>query len=73
MLAQPEVDEWHLWLNTTDAGDLAFMRDLAAMHGKVRLIEPPLEPPNGTATIGQFFRTTIARDVLSAVSTERAR
>jgi hypothetical protein len=64
VLSQPEVDEWHLWLNTTDALDLAFMHELAAMHVKVRLIEPPLEPPNGTATIGQFFRTTIARDVI---------
>jgi hypothetical protein len=64
VLAQPEVDEWHLWLNTTDAGDLAFMHELAAMHVKVRLVEPPLHPPNGAATIGQFFRTTIARDAI---------
>jgi hypothetical protein len=64
VLTSPLVDEWHLWQNTTDPGDLAFMRELAAMHMRVRLIEPPLQPPNGIATIGQFFRTATARDAI---------
>jgi len=64
VLSQPEIDEWHLWLNTTDPQDLAFMRELATLHVKVRLVDPPLVAPNGAATIGQFFRTTIARDAI---------
>lgn len=64
VLHSPLVDEWHLWLNTREPGDLAYMRGLAEAHTRVRLIEPPCEPPNGNTTIGQFFRTAIARDVI---------
>ena len=64
MLASPVVDEWHLWQNTTDPGDLAFLGALAEQQVRVRLVAPPRLPPNGTATIGQFFTTTIARDAI---------
>ncbi len=65
VLAEPMVDEWQLWQNTTDPEDLAFLRALAAMHPqRVRLVEPPCEPPNGTKTIGQFFRTAIDPDAI---------
>lgn len=64
VLSSPLVDEWHLWQNTTDPNDLAFMRELAALQMRVRLIEPPVEPPRGIETIGQFFRTAIARDAI---------
>lgn len=64
VLTEPLVDEWQVWVNTSNAGDLAFLRDLAALHPKVRLVAPPCEPPNGTATIGQFFRTAIDGDAI---------
>ncbi|MBZ0151125.1 MAG: hypothetical protein K8J09_06295 [Planctomycetes bacterium] len=64
VLHSPLVDEWHLWQNTNDANDLNFLRELAALHPRVKLIAPPVEPPNGTATIGQFFRTAIDRDAI---------
>lgn len=64
VLTSPLVDEWHLWQNTVVAGDLAFMRELAALHPRVRLVDPPLVPPDGNKSIGQFFRTTTASDTV---------
>ena len=64
VLASPLVDEWHLWCNTQVPDDLAFVHALAACQPRVRVVEPPLEPPNGTATIGQFFRTAIDGDAI---------
>lgn len=64
VLTAPEVDEWQLWVNTTVPSDVAFLQALAARFPKVRLIPPPLHAPNGTATIGQFFRTAIDDDAI---------
>jgi len=55
VLSDPTVGEWQIWLNTVDAGDLAWLATLGG-HPKVRLIEPPSERPNGGTTIGQFWR-----------------
>ena len=32
VLHSPLVDEWHLWLNTREPADLAYMRGLAEAH-----------------------------------------
>jgi hypothetical protein len=55
VLSNGLVDEWQIWLNTVDQGDLAFLAKLG-QHPKVRVIEPPVERPNGGRTIGQFWR-----------------
>ena len=31
VLSSPLVDDWHLWLNTRDDGDLAFMAALSTV------------------------------------------
>lgn len=59
VLNDDSVDEWHLWQNTAVASDLQFMARLAALHPRVRLVQPPIhKTPNGNQTIGQYFRTT---------------
>jgi hypothetical protein len=55
VLSDNAVDEWQIWLNTKDADDLAWLEKLGA-HSKVRLIEPPLDSPDGIRTINQFWR-----------------
>lgn len=55
VLTDPVVTEWQIWLNTVDAADLAWLATLGT-HPKVRLIEAPVERPNGGTTIGQFWR-----------------
>ena len=55
VLSDERVDEWQIWLNTVDRGDLAWLAQLR-QHPKVRLIEPPSERPNGGRSIGQFWR-----------------
>lgn len=65
VLGAEAVDAWHLWRNTADAEDLACLEELARAHGKVQVIPPPVHPvPNGTATIGQYFRTTTDADAI---------
>jgi len=54
VLSNARVDEWQVWLNTVDLGDLAWL-DRLGRHPKVRLIKPPAERPNGGYTIGQFW------------------
>lgn len=64
VLTSPLVDEWHLWINTLDRTDLAFMTALSAMHAKVRMVRPPRQVPNGNHTIGQFFATATDSDTV---------
>jgi hypothetical protein len=56
ILSCPEVDEYQIWMNTTDWQDLAFFRALAARLPKVRLVEQPDGVVNGNASINAFFR-----------------
>lgn len=54
VLSDERVDEWQIWLNTVDRGDLAWLARLRE-HPKVRLIKLPAERPDGGRTIGQFW------------------
>jgi hypothetical protein len=54
------VDEYHLWANTTNADDLAYMEALERKHaGRIRLLRPEI-PMDGSLSIHHFFRR--ARD-----------
>lgn len=51
------VDEYQLWLNTTNSVDLEYMQHLADLHpGVIRLCSLPIgTQPNGNMTIHHFF------------------
>ncbi|HTF24757.1 MAG TPA: class I SAM-dependent methyltransferase [Candidatus Limnocylindria bacterium] len=55
ILKCPLVDEYHIWKNSTNASDVAYMYALEQSSPKVRVIEPPTVPPDTSAAIGQFF------------------
>ena len=63
VLADGLVQEWQIWLNTADAGDIAWLAKLGR-HPKVRVIDPPVERPNGGRTIGQFWRYCADEDAI---------
>lgn len=55
-----DFDEWHLWLNTVEPGDVAYCESLAAAHPDwVRCVRPPKYVPSGNLTIHQFFRACV--------------
>jgi hypothetical protein len=64
ILASPLVDEYHLWINTTDAADLEFCRQLPDADARVRLIDPTFLPPGPTLSIRQFYRGCIDPDTI---------
>jgi len=39
ILADASIDEWHLWDNCRTESDRLYIRDLAARHDKIRLVE----------------------------------
>lgn len=52
------IDEYQIWLNTDNASDLAYMRQLAAAIPRIRAIEPtrPVSPPPLRGlSIDQFY------------------
>lgn len=58
VLSEESVDEWHLWQNTACETDVRFMAQLEAIYPRVRCVPPPVHKvPDGTKTIGQYFRT----------------
>lgn len=63
VLASGCVDEYQIWVNTRDEGDLAYLRSLPLLDPRIRLVESPL-PPNGNATINQFFTGCIDPDAV---------
>jgi hypothetical protein len=50
-------DEWHLWLNTADAADVAFCKELSAQKDWVKTIELPngIVPSGDGCSIHHFF------------------
>ena len=46
VMASPLVDRYDLWINTPDQGDLAFLRGVAEVDQRIRLVaHPDGEPP----------------------------
>ena len=54
VLSNTLIDEYQIWINTTDAGDLAFLRGLKDIP-RVKVIEQPKGVVNGNASISDFF------------------
>lgn len=53
--AVPLVDEVHLWLNTNDPRDIAFIRGLARNHPKFYKIIEPTGEVGGVSRLRQFY------------------
>src|SRR5689334_12595810 len=64
ILASPLVDEYHLWLNTTDTADVEYLHTLEASDSRVRIVEPSFLPPGHTASIRQFFSSCTGPDTI---------
>jgi hypothetical protein len=64
VLASPLVDEYHLWVNTTDPSDIAFLHELQAADSRIRVIEPTLLPPGLTTSIRQFYGNCVDDDTI---------
>jgi hypothetical protein len=56
VLASDLIDRYDLWLNTADAGDLAFMEALPGLDRRVRLVPQPDGEKPGRDAIRGFFR-----------------
>jgi hypothetical protein len=54
---RPYIDEYRLWVNTTDAHDIAYMEAVAAKYSDFIKLErlPQSVPVNGNLTIRHFF------------------
>jgi hypothetical protein len=55
------VDEYQIWLNTSDEHDLACLHRISACDARITLLKAPEFPPEGTNSIGQFFRFCTAQ------------
>jgi hypothetical protein len=64
VLACDLVDRYDLWVNTSDAGDLAFMEALPALDERVRLVPQPDGVPPGWDAIRDFFRGAQDEDTI---------
>jgi hypothetical protein len=58
-----DFDHWQLWLNTTNAEDIAYMRSLERENDWIRCIKAEW-PINGNASIGYFFKHTVQPDTI---------
>ncbi|HSE72871.1 MAG TPA: hypothetical protein VLB05_00045 [Dongiaceae bacterium] len=64
ILACDLIDRYDLWLNTGDAGDLAFMDALARLDERVRLVPQPDGEKPGWDAIRGFFRDAQDEDAI---------
>src|SRR5882757_4673576 len=64
ILQQDGWDELKIWINTTSPQDLDYINSLPSMDKRISLSQPPLYPPNGNKTIGQFFQGCISPDTV---------
>lgn len=56
------IDEWHLWLNTTDSDDIAYCKSLTA-NNRIKVV-PCKVRPNQNKTIHTFFCDYVAADTI---------
>jgi hypothetical protein len=64
VLASPLVDRYDLWLNTDDAGDLAFMEALTRLDDRMRLVPHPSGDAPGWGAICGFFPGALDEDTI---------
>jgi hypothetical protein len=64
VLASDLIDRYDLWLNTADAGDLAFMEALPGLDPRVRLVPQPDGVAPGWDAICGFFRGAQDEDTI---------
>lgn len=64
VLASPLVDRYDIWMNTPDAGDIAFLEGVARLDPRVRLVRHPEGRPPAIEAIGQFHRTACDADTI---------
>lgn len=64
ILRQEGWDELKIWVNTTIPEDLNYLASLPSLDERISLSQPPLYPPNGNTTIGQFFKDCVSPDTV---------
>jgi hypothetical protein len=65
IMTEPLVDEYHLWVNTLDPKDIAFLEKLAEAYPKIKLIRlPEGMQPDGNHTVGKFFEQCVDPDAV---------
>ena len=64
VLSSGLVDRYDIWVNTDDAGDLAFLEALARLDDRVRLVPLPDGTEPGMGAICEFFRVAQDEDTL---------
>jgi len=64
VLASPLIDRYDIWVNTPDEGDLAFLRGIAKIDSRIRLVAQPDGAPPRIESIGAFHRTAMDEDTI---------
>jgi hypothetical protein len=64
VMASPLVDRYDLWINTPDQGDLAFLRGVAEVDQRIRLVAHPDGEPPRIESIGAFHRMAMDSDTI---------
>jgi hypothetical protein len=64
VLSSPLVDRYDIWVNTPDAGDLAFFDGLARLDPRINLVRHPDGKPPAIESIGSFHRTACDPDTI---------
>lgn len=55
VLRDPDVDEWRLWMNTTDQGDIGYVWNTLLARDRRATVRSPSWPVDGTFSIAPFF------------------
>lgn len=64
ILSAKSVDEWHIWINTTNHQDISFIQFLEKLSPKVILVPQPENQVSGNRSINAFFRNCIHEDTI---------
>jgi hypothetical protein len=64
ILASDLVDRYDLWVNTADAGEIAFMEALMRLDDRVRMVPQPDGEEPGWGAIRGFFRGALDEDTI---------
>lgn len=62
IVAEPLVDRYDIWVNTTDNCDIEFFRLMTQRYPKVNLVWQPDGVVNGIASINSFYRQCVDPD-----------
>jgi hypothetical protein len=64
VLGSPLVDRYDIWMNTPDAGDIAFLEGVAKLDARVRLVAHPEGRKPEIEAIGHFHVTACDPDTI---------